>query len=110
MKKEIAAYWVSELRSGKYKQGRNQLKFADLYCCLGVLCEISQRGRWNDKDEYVSGDDSRSGFLPIEVQLWAGLQSEKGDLHTKDSLSLLNDAGHDFNAIADIIEQYWEEL
>jgi len=52
MKKEIADKWVKELRSGKYKQAREQLKKeypkgSELnkdcttgFCCLGVLTNM----------------------------------------------------------------------
>lgn len=33
--------WIEALRSGKYKQGKGQLKQDDRYCCLGVLQEIT---------------------------------------------------------------------
>lgn len=33
--------WVPALRSGKYKQGRGQLRSAnDEFCCLGVACDL----------------------------------------------------------------------
>lgn len=38
---EFKRKWVEALRSGKYKQGRGQLKDTqDQYCCLGVACII----------------------------------------------------------------------
>lgn len=50
MKKEIAEKWTKALRSGKYKQGTGELRayITDevQFCCLGVLCEISQQGQW----------------------------------------------------------------
>lgn len=32
--------WVNALRSGKFKQGKNQLQIDTKFCCLGVACEI----------------------------------------------------------------------
>lgn len=42
MKPELKAKWVSALRSGQYKQGKNMLHNldADTYCCYGVLRHI----------------------------------------------------------------------
>ena len=40
MNPEIKAKWVAALRSGEYKQGRGQLRSEDLFCCLGVLCDL----------------------------------------------------------------------
>lgn len=38
----VAQKWVDALRSGKYRQCRNQLRSDDreAYCCLGVLAEL----------------------------------------------------------------------
>lgn len=41
MNAELKAKWIAALRSGEYKQGRGKLKRNDLYCCLGVLCEVA---------------------------------------------------------------------
>lgn len=37
--KENIRKWVKALRSGRYVQGKGQLKGAG-YCCLGVACEL----------------------------------------------------------------------
>lgn len=60
---ELVQRWVTALRSGKYKQARDQLHITDLtnadgsvtessYCCLGVLCDISKAGKWS-RDTYI---------------------------------------------------------
>jgi len=54
MKKEIAERWVKALTSGKYQQGKGQLKSNDgkSFCCLGVLCDLAaedQIGTWVKK-------------------------------------------------------------
>jgi hypothetical protein len=43
MNKELKQAWIDALRSGKYTQGQGLLKKRtdDIYCCLGVLCEVS---------------------------------------------------------------------
>lgn len=40
--------WSRALRSGKYKQGKGQLRDGDNFCCLGVLCDVSGVGKWED--------------------------------------------------------------
>jgi hypothetical protein len=42
MEQELKDKWIAALRSGKYKQGKYQLRDSDnCYCCLGVLCEVA---------------------------------------------------------------------
>ena len=45
MDKRLKNKWLKALRSRKYKQGQNYLKYyADKlpeHCCLGVLCEVA---------------------------------------------------------------------
>ena len=41
MNAELKAKWVEALRSGEYRQCREQLHgFENQYCCLGVLCKV----------------------------------------------------------------------
>lgn len=42
MNPELKAKWVAALRSGKFQQGRGQLRKGDEYCCLGVLCKVAR--------------------------------------------------------------------
>lgn len=37
---EQGKLWVKALRSGLYKQGREQLQSSDGFCCLGVACDV----------------------------------------------------------------------
>ena len=47
MDKKLKTKWLEALRSGEYEQGIEDLKFVGtagtLYCCLGVLCEITNK-------------------------------------------------------------------
>ena len=127
MKKEIAEQWAAELRSGKYKQGAAYLKYENCYCCLGVLCEISNISNFEetsfedvdriDADEYFGCNTE----LPNEVMEWSGMRNEVGDfldvaikselrLNKYTSLTAANDSGVSFLEIADFIEKHWEEL
>jgi hypothetical protein len=41
MNKEIKEKWINALRSGKYEQGKSQLRsLSNKFCCLGVLCDL----------------------------------------------------------------------
>ena len=100
---------VEALRSGKYKQGKEQLRPSeDEYCCLGVACDISGLGNWNanlSERRYIIEAVQWSTFtLPPLVQDWLGFDSALGDMNENDTLSAMNDAGSTFNEIADIIE------
>ncbi|SRR6266700_7902151 len=106
MKKSVMVKWVAALRSGKYKQTRNQLHNpkGDGYCCLGVLCKISGK-------EFNSVEQ----FIPQNIRFWAGLKSNDGnccDTELKGcSLATYNDnSKYSFKKIADIIEKNYKKL
>jgi hypothetical protein len=111
---------VAALRSGEYEQGLGALQpKRGSYCCLGVACEISGQGAWeegNFVDHYLAYRtkyESSSGFLPRGVMGFYGLsgqgalakrvQLEQG--HGVLSLYEANDQGASFDEIADIIER-----
>lgn len=114
MNPEVKKLWVEALRSPKYKQGQRSLRTTDEeYCCLGVLCDVSGLGKWNQPtdgycDYQVTDDDFSSGMLPDAVQDWAGLKHCAGDDvligDAKLSLVVHNDQGRTFAEIADAIE------
>jgi hypothetical protein len=116
---EIKQEWLAELRSGKYRQGKNALRrrgaSGDTFCCLGVLCNIltmrpafREYLRWADEprgageidilDEF-HGDDEL-GVIPDMVRSEIGL-----DKNLHDELATLNDDGAGFEYIADVIEE-----
>lgn len=53
MTPELKAKWVEALRSGKYAQGKRALRTGrdkpenDLFCCLGVLCDLIAPELWD---------------------------------------------------------------
>jgi hypothetical protein len=103
MNPEIKQKWVDALRSGKYKQGIEELKDSEgRYCCLGVLCVVTKQKKWAGRST-----------LPEHIQANVGV-TECGDLpkpiyvdgQLYSTLTGLNDfAEYDFNRIADIIEE-----
>ena len=97
--KKLKEEWVSALRSGKYKQGRGYLRNKeDLYCCLGVLCNIINPDKWSyikENEVYIYYNniyDARELY-----QLKDDDQSMLIGLNDEDYLS--------FSEIADIIER-----
>lgn len=85
MTKTNFATWLDTLRSGRYEQARGALKKTgdeyddDSYCCLGVACEISGKGVWEEtarrRPEYMVVEDDRikslnDALLPTEVRDW----------------------------------------
>lgn len=103
MNPNIKDKWVEALCSGKYKQGVHTLRNKkDEYCCLGVLCDITNPKEWSD-----------STIMPLQ---YYRMQGEGGQLPTKimnevgltlqdcKTLVNLNDGGRSFSEIADYIE------
>jgi len=97
--------WVAALRSGKYTQGKGYLNNQGLFCCLGVLCEISgvpkkpstisSRFSYNTKEESFSTTGINDKMFPLIFE---------GNL-IKDLLIHMNDdLDKSFNEIADYIE------
>ena len=100
-KKQLAnrKKWVAALRSGKFKQGKKQLKANNKFCCLGVACELFKddvSGKWTTPDSYLVnlypeenkikffsiGDDkddweySDEGFWPAQVRDLLGIDPD----------------------------------
>ena len=125
MKRDIAHRWVAALRSGKFRQGRRQLRrnFGDgqnEFCCLGVLCELAVAdGVIPPYDNPACGYRSYDGAInltPSAVMEWAGLTRSNGFYPsrsgewTQPPLSIQNDNGKSFVEIADIIEANIDRL
>ena len=108
MKTKYKRKWIKALRSGKYEQTPDYLRYQSRYCCLGVLCDLV-------KEELGTDWDSREEFLgcveelPREVVELTGLPDRVGsyqDLeNTTRSLAEDNDLGKTFKQIANIIER-----
>lgn len=112
-----AKKWVKALRSGKYQQGTGALCNVqegepDLFCCLGVACDLYQKENGDLKVEQTTWKpgqrtyDGRTGSLPEKVEEWLGLADGDGSYKDGDtSLASYNDAGKTFKQIAAIIER-----
>lgn len=94
--------WVKALRSGKYRQAKNNLVDSGGYCCLGVLAKV--RGV---SDKRLAGQNCLALFPHLMRAV--GLRDNEGGFELVDGceteyLSNLNDSGVSFAEIADIIE------
>lgn len=121
MNPEIKEQWVAALRSGEYQQGygvlHRKVDGNDMYCCLGILCEVARQSGLNLRIQSHEGNsvvsyDGYDDFLPASVKDWAGLESPNPGtqvpvegLVNMATLSYLNDNGKNFSDIADIIER-----
>jgi hypothetical protein len=90
---EFKTKWVAALRSGEYKQCKNQLHANGGHCCLGVA-EIVLGVKSTDK--YVLKGEG----IPIELSCYHS--NEAVDLINE--LTEMNDSGISFLEIADYIE------
>jgi hypothetical protein len=105
----LKAKWVEALRSGKYQQGQGYLQKDGKFCCLGVLCDVSDVGEWKTIPDlyygyteiYNYGGHISKRYLTEELQSKLGLPDEEQG-HFAD----LNDEKRkDFHYIANVIEQ-----
>ena len=124
--KEARALWVEALRSGEYKRGTGYLRSHDNFCCLGVACDLYKQEVKPDAEwESVSREDigpldhfsfmDAVGTLPLPVMKWLGLSDHVGELRRHiqgdpGSLIDVNDGGHSFTFIADLIEEGYVKL
>lgn len=110
MEQATKTKWVKALRSGKYRQKRDELYDAGAYCCLGVLARIKGASFKRVNEDYEAFVDGKMVSLKGRGILkpgFAGL-SEK----TQERLVRLNDGDvcvnvepHSFKQIADYIEK-----
>lgn len=130
MRHDVAEMWTEALRSGKYRQGHGTLAVPDnegavQYCCLGVLCDLAvkegvippPRADFAGYLNFATPTrEVESCVLPPEVQVWAGLKSDDGQVpdaapYSEDgSLLGMNDSGATFEEIAAVIERRADDL
>lgn len=118
MNPEYKKLWVEALRSRDYKQGEGNLctlGSPDVFCCLGVLCEIGvAKGvvlRLNVHQGsvlYAHKDApyaTHGGILPERFSSEVGIPEEDSVQSIQDELVVMNDDKQfDFIAIAQWIE------
>lgn len=143
-REKIYSDWLAALRSGKYKQAKYALNRSEAHpehsshqagmCCLGVLCDVSGVGEWQDQAnaeekeriyvvpntsgkpiDWTTQDRVRSDtMLPYELADMIGMD-RSGDYEFTcekegwtDTAALYNHNDEDelnFGQIADIIEK-----
>lgn len=98
MNKDLKEKWITALRSGKYKQGKGQLRDnidgEYHYCCLGILCEVAGL-QISPGGMHIAG--APEGYEP--------LQKINKNFNPVGELARMNDDGHSFEEIADYIEE-----
>lgn len=137
MKQDVAKRWSMALRSGQYKQGSKYLCLDQQFCCLGVLAELSDVVR-KDDSKYQRYDifgnsntslavvriygDGAISSVPKDVAVEAemictlGARRDRKELVFRDrpghyqNLAHANDCGIPFTAIAEYIDENWEQL
>lgn len=112
MDPRVRALWVAALRSGKYIQGRQQLRIPlqlgapgipQKHCCLGVLEEL------HSAETGLPFPSNRATLSPVTM-CWAGLK-DSNPTTTKGCMIAMNDGTPvqgggplTFSEIADVIE------
>lgn len=110
MNQEVKKLWVDALRSGDYKQCKEQLRDENnKFCCLGVLCNLHAiahptiAAQQENKTEYIG-----QKALPSQlVYHWAGLPVNTC-VTINGYIACLqnhNDDGRTFKQIAKAIEE-----
>ena len=101
----IKNQWVTALRSGNYRQGKHALRNNDLFCCLGVLCDIMKdhkliQGKWVPTGFLLMGAEApQKGYPGAKIIDIADLNI------VADRLTVMNDGGTSFDEIATYIEE-----
>jgi hypothetical protein len=103
MDTELKQQWLTALRSGEYKQGREFMRCGDAYCALGVLCAISGEIRFTPIvcDRYPGLYNSNCKDSDEGASSWVTKQISD---EAYESISSMNDYGYTFRQIADYIE------
>ena len=91
--KENMMKLVTELESGTREQVANMLRTEQGFCCLGVACDLSGVGEWDDQGPsglyfYTTPSGANGQVLPVEVMNWLGIDTDDNDNETH--LSLLS--------------------
>ena len=100
---------LEALGSGKYEKGKDVLRKADRFCCLGVECNLYRIHRadaqWRKRAAgYTYDTCSFMGagvLLPSAVAEWSGISSL-----AQDNLAKINDSTETFDEVIEYIETY----
>ena len=110
MNPELKKEWIEALRGGTYRQGGGSLRKQGFdgtsFCCLGVLCEMSDEIEWNGTRYIHAGVDFTTS-LSASLNHEYGLDIEVGlnNVVLFDHLINMNDIQKkNFDEIADYLE------
>jgi len=103
--------WITALEDGSYRQGQGTLRTSayeqDLFCCLGVLVDLTDDG-WQNHEHHSA---SPKKYVLDLVGLYddGGETMVLGCELTIPFIQLMNDQlGMDFDAIAAALRSYWQ--
>ena len=90
-----AREWITALRSGTYQQGRRALRTASGFCCLGVACDLLDRGEWRSAPS-AAGGTWWTWIDPVEGSFWSDMPPAAAARYglrpkAQERLSTLND-------------------
>ena len=105
-----AKLWLEALRSGEFKQAKDQLEVEGSYCCLGVACVIAENHGVEIKRDILGQIEGANLADQPEVQKWLGLHDFEARIGSNHSVALMNDKGASFAVIADHLEAYADEI
>ena len=113
----LKAKWIAALRSGKYTQTTKVMRDDIGFCCLGVLQDIIDPDGWEEKPSYCHPSSAHRGdgqpYIKSEYLSGFIIKNDQ-TLTIQKVLALMNDGDdygsfkfekHDFNQIADFIEE-----
>lgn len=107
--KKNRAKWIRALCSGRYKQTQSNLRWIDMsgekYCCLGVACQISGLGKWDERDSFIVNDESSEfclNDLP-SVRGWLGMT----EIQNSEAITMNDHDGFSFKYIAERFKEIW---
>lgn len=103
-REEVIRLWVKALRSGEYRQHRDELRNDNAFCCLGVLCDLAAKDggdQWRRGTKVFRYQD-QGGIAPVEFERFLFGHHHRAQIFRR--LANLNDSGHTFCEIANEIE------
>jgi hypothetical protein len=105
MTQEQRDKWCAALRSGTYRQGYGAIRRCDRYCAIGVLCDVTDPGKW----EMSRRDDK---YLWKGMATYDAMQALKSTglfvSHFEELITMNDFDRQPFEHIADWIEQHVE--
>ena len=115
MNKTAVKKWIDALRSGDYKQCRDQLRINDTFCVVGVLCDLHLKETKNEwlqsiGGEYAYNNEAFIEEAPPEVESWIGDEFMERLNSQEIDIMCCNDSGMSFEDLADLIEANAKEL